>query len=90
MAEIDENEKKRLLRIADRWLNPQYAMLSTPKLKKRDALALESLGFRVNSEKSGFEPRYWYLEIAVWGVSDEHDRAAYSHNLKRLQQLQGE
>ena len=48
----DDKEKQRLLRIADRWLNPKYAMLSAPKLKKRDALALEALGFLINSEKS--------------------------------------
>lgn len=86
----DDKEKQRLLRIADRWLNPKYAMLSAPKLKKRDALALEALGFLINSEKSGYEPRYWYMRIAVWGASDKYDRAAYAHNLERLKQLQGE
>lgn len=86
----EDKEQQRLLRIADRWLNPKYAMLSTPKLKKRDALALQALGFRINSEKCGFEPRYWYMEIAVWGVRDEHERTGYAHNLERLKQLQGE
>jgi len=86
----DDKEQQRLLRIADRWLNPKYAMLSTPKLKKRDALALEALGFLINFVKSGYEPRYWYMRISVWGASDEHDRADYVHNLERFKQLQGE
>lgn len=86
----DEKEKQRLLRIADRWLNPKYAAVNPPRLRKKDALALYEWGFRINSEKSGYEPRFWWLETASSILSDEYDRKAYAHNLERLKQLQGE
>ena len=85
----DNNEKKRLLRIAERWLDPRYAAINPPRLKKRDALALETLGFRINSEKSGYEPRYWYLVTTV-PLMDRYDRKTVSVNLDRLKELQGE